>query len=274
MLTIANPARERLAAGELSVGVGVRLSRTVEIAKAMRVAGFDWLFLDLEHGIMTLDTAAQIATAAIDTGISPIVRVPYGEFAMATRMLDNGALGIIIPHVDTAAEAEEIARRLRLPPLGHRSLGGSSAALGWGSYGVREASEALNAANLLVVMLETPQAIENADAIASVDGIDVLLIGTNDLAAEMGIPGEFEHERIVAAYRRLIEVCRKRGKWPGMGGIYHPPLMQRYIEMGARFLLGGSDIAFVQAGAAARAGFLRGLTLPPTETVPAAAAAS
>jgi 4-hydroxy-2-oxoheptanedioate aldolase len=261
MLTIANPARERLVAGQLSVGIGIRYGRTVEIARAMQVAGFDWLFLDLEHGIMTLDTASQIATAAIDAGISPIVRVPHGEFAMATRMFDNGALGMIIPHVDTAAEAQEIAERLRLPPLGHRSLGGSSAALGWGSYSVREASQALNAANLIVVMLETPQAIENADAIAAVDGIDVLLVGTNDLAAEMGIPGEFEHERIADAYRRVIEACKRRGKWPGMGGIYNQPVMQRYVDMGARFLLGGSDIAFVQAGAAARAGFLRGLAL-------------
>lgn len=261
MLTIANSARERLKAGALSVGFGVRLARTVEIAKAMKVAGYDWLFLDLEHGIMSLDTASQIATAAIDAGIAPIVRVPYGEFAMATRMLDNGALGIIIPHVDTAAEATEIAEKLRLPPLGHRSLGGSSAALGWGSYSVREASAALNAATLVVVMLETPQAIDNAEAIAAVDGIDVLLIGTNDLAAEMGISGEFEHERIADAYRRVIAACRKHGKWPGMGGIYNPPVMQRYIEMGARFLLAGSDIAFVQAGATARAAFLRELKL-------------
>lgn len=261
MLTIANPARERLASGQLSLGVGIRLARTVEIAKAMRAAEFDWLFLDLEHGIMSLDTASQIATAAIDAGIAPIVRVPHGEFAMATRMLDNGALGIVVPHVDTAAEAEKIVARLRLPPLGHRSLGGSSAALGWGSYSVREASEALNAANLIVVMLETPQAIENAEAIASVEGVDVLLIGTNDLAAEMGIPGEFEHGRIGDAYRRVIEACRTHGKWPGMGGIYNPPVMQRYIELGARFLLAGSDISFVQAGATARAGFLKGLVL-------------
>ena len=262
MVTISNPARERLAAGQLSLGVGIRLSRSVEIAKAMRVAGFHWLFLDLEHGIMSLDSAAQIATAAIDAGISPIVRVPNGEFAMATRMLDNGALGIVIPHVDTAAEAQEVVQRLMLPPRGHRSLGGSAAALGHQSVSVKDASLALNAANLMVVMLETPQAIENAEAIAAVDGIDVLLIGSNDLAAEMGIPGEFEHARIAEAYRLVIAACRKHGKWPGMGGIYNQPVMQRYIDMGARFILSGADVSFVQAGAVARAGFLNGIALP------------
>jgi len=261
MPIVANPARDRLAAGELCLGVTVRLARTVEIAKAMKVAGYDWLFLDLEHGIMSLETASQIATAAIDAGIAPIVRVPQGEFAMATRMLDNGALGIIIPHVETADEARDIVQRLRLPPQGHRSLGGSSAALGWGNYSVREASDALNAATLIILMLESPAAVGNAEAIAAVDGVDVVLIGTNDLAAEMGIPGEFEHDRIVDAYTSVIAACRKHGKSPGMGGIYNQPIMQKYIQMGARFLLSGGDISFVQAGASARANFLRGIAL-------------
>lgn len=261
MVTIVNPARERLAAGQLSLGVGIRLSRSVEIAGAMKAAGFDWLFLDLEHGIMSLDSASQIATAGIGAGIAPIVRVPNGEYAMATRMLDNGALGIVIPHVDTADEAREVVQRLMLPPRGHRSLGGSAAALGFRSMSVRDASEALNAANLIVVMLESPTAIENAEQIAAVDGIDVLLIGTNDLAAEMGIPGEFGHERIAAAYRRVIDACRKHGKWPGMGGIYDQPMMQRYIGLGARFILSGADVSFMQAGAASRAGFLHGIAL-------------
>src|SRR5437899_1772976 len=87
METVRNPARERLERGELSLGVGVRLSRTVEIVKAMKTAGFDWLFIDLEHGPLTLDTASQISVAALDAGIAPIVRVPYGEFSMATRAL-------------------------------------------------------------------------------------------------------------------------------------------------------------------------------------------
>ena len=109
------------------VGIGVRLVRNVDIIKVMKAAGFDWLFLDLEHGSMSIETACEIATAAQDSGIAPIVRVPYGELAMATRVLDGGALGIVIPHVDTAEEAREIADKLRYPPLGHRSVGGGQA---------------------------------------------------------------------------------------------------------------------------------------------------
>jgi 4-hydroxy-2-oxoheptanedioate aldolase len=115
MQDVRNVARERLERGELSLGVGVRLTRSVEIAPAMQAAGFDWLFLDLEHGTMSLDAAAQIAVAALDAGIAPLVRIPNGEYAMATRMLDNGALGIVVPHVDTGDEAREIVQKLKYP---------------------------------------------------------------------------------------------------------------------------------------------------------------
>src|SRR4051794_5528916 len=103
-MTIRNPARERLERGELSLGMGVRMSRSVEIAKLMKTSGYDWLFLDLEHSAMTLDAAAQISVAALDAGIAPLVRVPAKQFTMATRALDCGALGIVMPHVDTADE--------------------------------------------------------------------------------------------------------------------------------------------------------------------------
>ena len=102
----------------MSLGVGIRMTRSVEIAKAMAVAGFDWLFLDMEHGVMSLESCAQIATAALDAGIAPIARVPNGEYSIATRALDNGVLGIVVPHVDTADEAREVVNRLKYPPVG------------------------------------------------------------------------------------------------------------------------------------------------------------
>src|SRR3954471_3742617 len=130
-MDISNPARRRLEAGDVALGIGGRLARTVDIAKAMQVAGFDWLFIDLEHGSLSLDTAMQIAVAALDAGIAPLVRVPKGEFSLATRALDNGALGIVVPHVDTADEAREVVRQLKYAPLGHRSIGGTGPQLGF-----------------------------------------------------------------------------------------------------------------------------------------------
>src|SRR5262249_25131274 len=122
MPTIRNIAREKLEQGDLSLGCRVRLTRSVEIAIAIKSAGCDWLFRDLEPGSMAMDAAAQIATAALDAGIAPLARVPNGEYAIATRLLDNGVLGIVVPHVDTADEAREVVQKLKYPPVGHRSM--------------------------------------------------------------------------------------------------------------------------------------------------------
>lgn len=258
MKRIVNPALDRLHEGKLSLGCGLRLARTIDIARTLKSSGYDFMFIDLEHGTIPLDIAAQMSVAGLDAGISGIVRVPRGQYAMATRLLDNGALGIVIPHVDTAEEAREIVSALKYPPMGHRSIGPTPQLAGQTLDKV-ETGRVMNASTLVAVMLESPQAIDNAEAIAAVEGIDVLMIGTSDLTAEMGIPGDFASDRVVDAYRRLIAACAKHGKWPGMGGIYDEPLMQRYIDMGARFILSGADQAFLVASANARSRFLRTL---------------
>ena len=258
-LAVANSARARLEQGELALGIGIRQARSVDIAKIMKSCGYDWLFLDLEHGVMTLDSAVQIAVAALDAGIAPLVRVPSGQYWLATRALDGGALGIVMPHVDTAEEAAELVDRLKYPPHGHRSSGGAFPQFDFKSVPAGEATAALNKGNLVVAMLETPQAIANAEAIAAVPGLDVLLIGTNDLTLEMGIPGKLGDERVAAAYGSVIAACKKHGKHPGMGGVYDEALLERYIGLGMRMVLCGADLGMMMAAASARAGFVRGL---------------
>ncbi|MEA2907540.1 MAG: hypothetical protein QOI12_4927 [Alphaproteobacteria bacterium] len=256
-----NIARERLERGELSLGVGVKVVRGVEIGKAMKSAGYDWLFIDLEHGALSIETAAQIALAALDAGIAPIVRIANGEFSIATRLMDNGALGIVVPHVETADEARLVVEKLRYPPLGRRAIYSSVPQYQFKTMNAADMA-ALNAANLIVVMLESRTGIDNAGAIAAVPGIDVLLIGTNDLCVDLGITGELGHAQVDDAYARMIAACRAHGKWAGMGGIYDEQLMQRYIGMGARFILGGGDLGFLLGGAARRAEFLRAVHKP------------
>ncbi|MGH7093772.1 MAG: HpcH/HpaI aldolase family protein, partial [Stellaceae bacterium] len=173
---LTNAARDKLEAGELALGVILRQARTVDIAPAMKACGFDWLFLDLEHNSMDLDTAVQISVAALGAGIAPIARVPAGQLWLATRVLDGGALGIVMPHVDTPEEAQRVARALRYPPRGHRSVAGGLPHLGYRKMSLRETCDAIDAATFVVVMLETPTAIANADKIAAVPGIDCLLI--------------------------------------------------------------------------------------------------
>src|SRR5258707_8857687 len=111
-MTPRNSARERLERGEVAIGVGLRQARTVDIAAAMKTCGFDWLFLDLEHNSMSLDTAVQIAMAANGVGIAPLLRIPAGRYDMATRALDGGAWGIVAPHIDTPAGGGGVVARL------------------------------------------------------------------------------------------------------------------------------------------------------------------
>lgn len=255
--TLRNAARERLAAGELALGIILRQARTVDIAPIMKSCGYDWLFLDLEHNSMDLDTAVQIAVAALGAGIAPVARVPSGQLWLATRFLDGGGLGIVVPHVDTPEEARRIAAALRYPPQGHRSVAGGLPHLGYAKLGLAETCAAIDAATFVIVMLETPTAIANAERIAAVSGIDALLIGTNDLAMEMGIPGAFADERIAAAYRAVCEACRAHGKFAGIGGIADEALLRRYIGMGVRVVLPGSDLSLMMAAAAERAAAMR-----------------
>src|SRR3984957_3488056 len=209
MAIAINAAKARLKRNQLAVGIGVRLVRNVDIIKVMKAAGFDWLFLDLEHGGMSIETACEISIAAQDSGIAPIVRVPYGELAMATRVLDGGALGIVIPHVDTPEEAKEIADRLRYPPRGHRSVGGADAQFDYAPPPLGEMTKAVDEQMLLTVMIETPKAVENAEAIAAVPGIDCLLVGSSDLSMELGIPGDRGHQKIQDAVDKVVAACRK-----------------------------------------------------------------
>ena len=252
-----SPARERLKKGELAIGVGLRQARTVDIAPAMKTCGYDWLFIDCEHNSMTLDMAVQISVTANACGITPIVRVPQGQLDMATRVLDGGAYGIVMPHVDTPEEAKAIAGRLRYPPVGHRSIGGTMPQLGFAQLPPGEATKIVNDNLLVVVMLESPLAIKNADAIAAVKGIDVLLVGTSDLTLEMGLPGQLMHAEVVKAYQTVVDACKKHKKWAGMGGVYTDEGLIKYIGMGVKMVLAGNDMPFLMQAATAREKHLR-----------------
>jgi len=254
---VVNPARERLEQDALALGMGVRAVRGVEVARVMKTAGYDFLFIDLEHGATSVETTYQICVAALDAGIAPLVRVPNGELALGTRCLDAGALGIVVPHVDSAEEARAAVDAFRFAPLGRRSIGGAYPQLGFAPAPATQVVEQLNAATLVVVMIETPQAVENVEAIAAVPGVDVLLMGTNDLCLEMGIPGQIEHERVASAMDRLVAACRKHGKWPGLGGVYAREPMKRCIDRGMRFILAGNDISLLLAAAQEQAKFAR-----------------
>jgi 4-hydroxy-2-oxoheptanedioate aldolase len=258
MLNLVNPVRARLDQGELAIGVLLRQARTVDIAKIMKTCGYDYLFIDLEHNAMTVAEAVAISVAALDTGIAPIVRVPTMELNLAAKLLDNGALGIILPHIETAAEAAEIVDKLKYPPIGQRSLDVHMPQFDFIRHDAGDAARVLNEQTLIVATVESRKGVENAEEIARVAGIDVVFVGGNDLMIDLGLPDQPAHADVIAAYETVLDACKRAGTWAGMGGVYDRDLMQRYIARGARMLLAGNDLRMLMAAATDQAQFLRG----------------
>lgn len=256
MPIVQNTALRKMRAGEVALGFGVHHLRTAAVPALARATGHDWIFIDTEHGAFSVQEATQLCIASLPVGVTPIVRVCAGALDEGTRALDNGALGIVVPHVDTPKQARRIAEAFRYPPAGHRSWGGPPAVFGYAAPAPAEAQHAINSEIAVVVMIESPEAVANADAIAETEGIDVLLIGTSDLTAEMGVAGQLGNPRVVEAYQKVGDACRRHGKFLGLGGVYDQENATRYIKMGAQFVLSGNDHSYIMAGGSARASFL------------------
>ncbi len=257
-MPVSNRVKERLARGETALCMATRLARTPEIAMIADACGFDAFFIDMEHSAISLDAAAAMCTAAVPVGIAPLVRVAGHAFHDATRLMDLGAMGIICPDVETGEQAQAFAAACRFPPLGARSVGGVGPLQGYRATPLGEVNAQGNAATLLVAMLESPQGIANADAIAAVPGIDVLLIGSNDLCTAMGIPGELKHPKLREAYEATMRACARHDKCLGIGGIRADVAhVAELVALGARFVIAASDIQYLMAAARSEVAALR-----------------
>ena len=214
-----DPLRARLATGGVASGLVVAHSRTPTIARIAASCGYHWLFIDLEHGATSLEIASQICVAALDAGIAPFVRVPENSPGWIGRALDGGAIGIVVPHIDSATDAKRAVDAARYPPIGIRSLSGLLPQFGYRALPAREQMAQSEALTFLVGIIETKEAIEQIDAIAAVPGVDALQVGTSDLSVSLGVPGELDHPRVQDAVRLTIKACSQsprqdcRGRW-------------------------------------------------------------
>ena len=255
---LRNHVKEKLARGEVVASMTVRLVRGVEIARIARTAGFDTLYVDMEHSSFSLETTSQICIAALEVGITPLVRVP--GLNEVSRVLDAGALGVIAPHVQSADEARAYVKAAKFPPLGERSAAGPLPHLHYRSFPAAQADAALNDATTIIVQFESEQALARADEIAAVDGVDLVMIGSNDLLADWGLTGQYEHPRLREAYAKTIAACRKHGKHVGVGGLAsRPQLAAEFVRMGARYVSTGTDLAFLLAACTAKAKEVHGI---------------
>lgn len=259
MTLLARDSLRRIRNARLSLGLGIYCLRGALAPLVAKSAGYDWLFIDSEHGSLSTSDISEMSLAAMTAGVVPLVRVCRDALSEGTRALDNGALGIVVPHVNTVADARELVTVFRYPPLGTRSSGGM-----WPQYELTPPAPTprlaeLNQETLIIAMIETTEGLENAADIAAIDGIDGLLIGTNDLSLEMGIPGQIADERIQTAYRIVSHACSKSAKIFGMGGVYDTEWATHFIQGGVSFVLAGSDVAMLCGACKSRAELLKSI---------------
>lgn len=252
-----NQTLKLLREDKLALGFGLNHLRSAGAGLLARACDHDWLFIDAEHGAFSQDQLAQVCIAALPSGTTPLVRVMKSSLDEGTRALDNGAQGIVVAHVDTPKEAKQAADAFSFPPDGHRSWGGAPAIFGYQAAGNAETMAKANSEIIVICMIESPEAVANADAIAATKGIDVLMIGASDLSAETGVAGEIGHPKMQDAFAKVAAACRKSGKAMGMGGVYDTEWASRYMTEGVRFVLAGTDHNYLMAGATARSSSLR-----------------
>lgn len=237
-MKISPDFRQRVLAREYVAGTFLNLGSpvTVEIAG---LAGFDWLLIDHEHGPGGEDTMFHQLQAAAATPAFPIVRIAINETARFKRALDMGASGVMVPYVNTAAEAKAAVQAMRYPPHGVRGVAKFNRGAGFsGDFEdyYLHAHERL----LTVVQIETTEAIANIDAIAAVDGADVLFVGPTDLSYNMGIRDQLESPRFIEALQKVSAAAKKHGKAAGIL-VHSNPLVAKVRDLGYTFVSLGSD---------------------------------
>ncbi len=240
-----------LADGGIALGLGQRAMREELFPLVARECGYDWLFIDLEHGPLSYAQASAAMLGALQIGMTPVVRVGGHEAFHAYRALTNGAVGIIFPHVESANDAAICAAHCRFAPQGDRGVPAFFPQIGLTKPPLAEATATINAMTRVVVMLESAQAVSQADAIAAVDGVDILFVGAADLTVELGLPGDYRNPDVLAALDAIAAACARHGKIAGIGGIKDEGLLRDLVGKGFRFILAGNDLdLFIPAGKA------------------------
>jgi len=217
------------------------------VAEIMAAEGFDFLVADMEHSPISVEAFYQVALAAKGTGCDLLARLPSCDAVLAKQVLDMGAAGIIVPSVNTPAEAAQSVAMAKFPPAGIRGAS-LCRATGFGS-GFSGYFQAHNGEVLVVVMLEHITAVQNADAILATPGLDAVLIGPYDLSASMGLAGQLQHPDVLAAQETILDACRRHKV---AAGIHVVPVdageVRRRIQQGFRFIACGIDTLFIREG--------------------------
>ena len=243
-----NPVRHKLKRGETSFGTWLTLP-DVFTAQLMSKMGFDWLTVEMEHTPTTIEMAGANIAVIGNTGVAPLVRIPINSVQNIKRVLDIGAWGLVVPMVNSRAEAEAVVEAARYRPIGKRSIGGSLHGANFDTDPATYYARA-NEEILVVIMAEHVDAVEHADEIFSVPGIDAVFIGPNDLHASMGLPPMFDstNKQFNDAVEHIRVTAKKHGVASGIHVADAPQALRRAKE-GFQFIAVISDAGFMMSKA-------------------------
>jgi len=253
-----NRSKRILAEGGVAVGTMVADFRSPEVAAILAAAGFGFFIIDNEHSPYSLEADHEIVRHARRLGIDAYVRVPDAQYHLIARTLDIGAEGVMVPRVESPETVREVVDAVKYPPLGRRGYGVRSIVTEHQAVSMPQAIEFLNANTMVIVQIESAEAVERVSELVAVPGVDVALIGPADLSVSLGLPGEFEHPKMVQAIQRVIDACDRAGVAAGA----HMPnvdLLRFWRQRGMRCLVCSTDSAFMLSAARDCANALRDL---------------
>lgn len=243
-----NKSKERLRQGKTVIGTWIEELRSPAITQLLAAAGLDFLIMDMEHGAFNFETMADMVRMARLVEITPIVRVPDLAWERVGRILDAGAQGLMLPRVETAAQAQEFLAYLKYPPAGRRGMASGMGNTDFQWVTTPEYIEHANQENLVIIQIENKEAVTNLAEITSVPGIDVCFIGAEDLSISLGLAGQQGHPQVQATIRQIIERTRAAEIAPGIHNS-DPQQIGPLHEQGVRFMAYASEIEFIYNGA-------------------------
>jgi 4-hydroxy-2-oxoheptanedioate aldolase len=224
--------------------------------------GADAIYVDLEHAATSLETTTLLCAGARSAGIAALVRVPAPDPTVMSRVLDGGATGVIVPHVESAQVARAVVDACRFSPRGHRSVFTAVPTIGYRSMTPAEAVAEMERSTIVALMVESRLGLEASAEIAAVEGVDLLIIGAYDLSAELGILGDFHHARFREAVLGVLQACRSSSVVLGVAGIADHDLLTEFVAEGVRFVSAGSDVTLFMQAARSRVGAIRSVPMP------------
>jgi 2-dehydro-3-deoxyglucarate aldolase/4-hydroxy-2-oxoheptanedioate aldolase len=245
-----NRVKKALAEGQVQLGCAFAQFRCPEVARILAVAGFHWTYLDTEHGNFDIETVQDICRAAVEWNLCPVVRVADLQYALIARALDNGAMGIIFPRVESPERLAEAVSWTKFPPLGVRGFGLTPTHVEYENASIAQIAEHVNANTLVVLQIETALAVERREELLAVPGIDAVMIGPVDLSVSLGVPGEFLHPKMIEAMEKVRDSCIAHGVAPGTQ-TRTVELAKFWKERGMRFLGCGAETGMLLQGARA-----------------------